>query len=487
MDRRTPLPTFGGAPAEYSQEYANDIARALNQLVSLVKNPGEGRQSSMVLTNLNTSGSNTENGTLYNENGFVRTSGTGNFGKGQLLIGNGDGSTNIANLTAGTNIVIQNGQGSIVISSPDAVFGPSSSVLGTVAVFNGTDGHLIKDTGVSIDDMNNVANIAVLTITGTLNAPSITEKGSGFDLNLLIGNSFRIKSNGNEVFRIGPLGQLGLSGIDYGTAGYPLVSGGNSSPAVWAILSALAGGTGHNTYSDGQLLIGNSSTNSLSRTTLTVADGVSMTVGAGSILLNNSLPGFSRVQVYTSGVNQWTIPDGVSRCKVTVVGGGGNGGTATVGQGASGGGGGGTSIKYIPGLSSGNSITATVGAATVTSSFGSYCSATGGTSGTGAVTYVAGGLGGTGSDGDINIKGQGGGSGYGTYTFTDGGAQSNTIPFYTSGMGGSSAYGGGGASSIVNTPAINGGNYGGGGGGGASSSGTRSGGTGAGGIVIIEY
>jgi len=368
MDRRTPLPTFGGAPAEYSQEYANDIARALNQLVSLVKNPGEGRQSSMVLTNLNTSGSNTENGTLYNENGFVRTSGTGNFGNGQLLIGNGDGSTNIANLTAGTNIVIQNGQGSIVISSPDAVFGPSSSVLGTVAVFNGTDGHLIKDTGVSIDDMNNVANIAVLTITGTLNAPSITEKGSGFDLNLLIGNSFRIKSNGNEVFRIGPLGQLGLSGIDYGTAGYPLVSGGNSSPAVWAILSALAGGTGHNTYSDGQLLIGNSSTNSLSRTTLTVADGVSMTVGAGSILLNNSLPGFSRVQVYTSGVNQWTIPDGVSRCKVTVVGGGGNGGTATVGQGASGGGGGGTSIKYIPGLSSGNSITATVGTATYTSS-----------------------------------------------------------------------------------------------------------------------
>jgi hypothetical protein len=43
------------------------------------------------------------------------------------------------------------------------------------------------------------------------------------------------------------------------------------------------GGTGQTTYTDGQLLIGNSTGSTLTKTTLTAGSGISITNGAGSI------------------------------------------------------------------------------------------------------------------------------------------------------------------------------------------------------------
>lgn len=140
-------------------------------------------------------------------------------------------------------------------------------------------------------------------------------------------------------------------------------------------------------------------------------------------------------QIFTSS-GTYTRPPGVKAARVTVIGGGGGSGGVD-GQGAgtaaatSGGAGGGAAIKFITrGL--GSSETVTIGAggsggtagqnngsAGGTSSFGSHCSATGGSGSTGnngssatAPTTTSGGVGGVGSGGDINLNGGGPGLGY---------------------------------------------------------------------------
>ena len=55
-------------------------------------------------------------------------------------------------------------------------------------------------------------------------------------------------------------------------------------------LSVAKGGTGQTSYIDGQLLIGNTSTTSLSKATLTEGTGVTITNGSGSITITNSAP-----------------------------------------------------------------------------------------------------------------------------------------------------------------------------------------------------
>jgi hypothetical protein len=148
---------------------------------------------------------------------------------------------------------------------------------------------------------------------------------------------------------------------------------------------------------------------SFARTLLDDADAATAraTLGVASV---------PHLDVFTSS-GTWTKPSGVTEVRVTVVGGG-----------AGGGGSGGTA--------------ATNGG---TSSFGAFCSATGGT----AVTSPVGGVG---SGGDINIKGgSGGGAGAGNH----------------GGSGAGLSGGGGGANSAATVS--NGGNYGGGGGGGTTS------------------
>jgi hypothetical protein len=107
----------------------------------------------------------------------------------------------------------------------------------------------------------------------------------------------------------------------------------------------------------------------------------------------------------------WTKPASVKFVKVTVIGAGG-GRTETLPSTINfGGGNGGGAIKYIPGPSIPGPVAVTVGAGVSggtggTSSFGAFCSATGGNAGAGS--------GGAGSGGDVNGASMGGnGAGFG--------------------------------------------------------------------------
>jgi hypothetical protein len=192
-------------------------------------------------------------------------------------------------------------------------------------------------------------------------------------------------------------------------------------------------------------------------------------VPAASYAQTANLPagGFSNMQVFTSS-GTFTVPTGITKVKVTVVGGGGGGGSFNSGS-YLGGGGGGAAIEIISGLTPGGTVSVTVGAGGAynatggTSSFGAFCSATGG-----APT----GLGGLGSGGQLNIRGGGG-----SYGFTN----FDTGDYEVPGGGGSSILGGG---APANANANAGGAYG---GGGRSQFNQGNGTAGSAGIVVVEW
>jgi hypothetical protein len=224
-----------------------------------------------------------------------------------------------------------------------------------------------------------------------------------------------------------------------------------------------------------------------------------ITVAGPNITMNDSTVqttafiGFNG-QIFTSS-GSFIIPSGVSAMKVTVVGGGGNGTSTNSATFSGGGGGGGTAIAYLTGLTPGVSVSVTVGGVTGTTSFGAFCSATGGAnsgiqntppnSASASTTSAAGGVG---TGGALNITGGAGavssvvsvlvGCAYVLYPTIGGGGTAGGAPgAYSDGQPGlfSGAAGG---------PQVSASGYGNGAGGNFTTGATK---TGTGGIVIIEW
>jgi hypothetical protein len=227
---------------------------------------------------------------------------------------------------------------------------------------------------------------------------------------------------------VGALGATAAAGGDL-TGNFP-------NPTLNTV-SVAKGGTGQTSYTDGQLLIGNSTGNTLSKATLTAGSNVTITNGPGTITIAAS-PAFQSISAYA-----------------LVVGGGGGSG-----YNAGGGGGGGGVVSQSLVLSSGITYNVVVGAGGAASTAGTTSFGIGsvGSNSTFAnITALGGGYGGhpTASGGNGGCGGGGGvpggasgGSGSSFQGFA-GGTGPGTVNGWTSGAAG------GGAGSVGPSTATN--------------------------------
>lgn len=74
MSRNLAKPYFPNPPQEYSPQYFSEVVRAFSLYIAQVQNPGEGRNTFTVFTNLQTDDYNVEVGTVFNHGGYLKVS-----------------------------------------------------------------------------------------------------------------------------------------------------------------------------------------------------------------------------------------------------------------------------------------------------------------------------------------------------------------------------------------------------------------------------
>jgi len=72
MSRNLVRPFFPIPPGQYTQQYFAELVRSFSTYLEQMQNPGEGRHTQLVLTNLQTDDSGLETGALFQQYGFVK-------------------------------------------------------------------------------------------------------------------------------------------------------------------------------------------------------------------------------------------------------------------------------------------------------------------------------------------------------------------------------------------------------------------------------
>jgi len=72
MSRNLPLPFLPVPPESYERGYFSEIVRAISVYMQNERNPGEGRNTFTVYTDLQTDDVGLENGAIFNHGGYVK-------------------------------------------------------------------------------------------------------------------------------------------------------------------------------------------------------------------------------------------------------------------------------------------------------------------------------------------------------------------------------------------------------------------------------
>ncbi len=163
----------------------------------------------------------------------------------------------LAVASGGTGVTTSTGTGSVVLSSSPTITSP---ILVTPALGTPASGVLTNATGLPLS-------------TGI----------NGFGTNVATALAVNVGTAGAPVINGGALGTPSSGTLTNCT--FPTLNQNTSGTAAGlsATLAVASGGTGQTTYTNGQLLIGNSTGNTLTKSTLTAGSGVTITNSAGGI------------------------------------------------------------------------------------------------------------------------------------------------------------------------------------------------------------
>jgi trimeric autotransporter adhesin len=188
---------------------------------------------------------------------------------------------------AGTLITTNGGTGLSSYTAGDITYYATGTALSKLAIGSstfiltstGTAPQWSDPAGISVNTATNVAGgganqIVFNTASGTtsfITAPTVANTFLEWS-----GSAFQWATTVTSIDVSG--GTTGLT-----TSGGPVTTSGTITLA--GTLAVANGGTGQTSYTDGELLIGNSTGNTLSKATLTAGAGISVTNGTGSITI----------------------------------------------------------------------------------------------------------------------------------------------------------------------------------------------------------
>jgi len=203
-----------------------------------------------------------------------------------------------------------------------ATFDGSVTVQGDLTV-NGTT-TTIDTTNLVIEDKNiEIGKVATPTDV-TADGGGITLKGSTdktinwVDATDAWTFSEHVNIASAKEYRIAGTKVLDATSLGSAVVSSSLTSVGTIGTGTWqgTTIGVAYGGTGQTTYTDGQLLIGNSTGNTLAKATLTAGSGVSITNGNGSITISATGSGGTVTNV--TGTSPITVANGTTTPAISI-------------------------------------------------------------------------------------------------------------------------------------------------------------------------
>jgi hypothetical protein len=228
----------------------------------------------------------------------------GNLANGELGLNIADMKLYAKNSSGVVTLLASSGSTSATVQSVSVV--SANGLAGTVANATTTPAITLSTTITGVLKGNGTAISAAVSGTDYAPATSGTSilygNGAGGFSNVTIGSG--VSFAGGTLSATGAGGTVTSVNASGGSTGLTFSGGPITTSGTLTLAGTLAvanGGTGQTSYTDGQLLIGNSSGNTLTKATLTAGTGISITNAGGSITITAASAGDNSLLWYFMG------------------------------------------------------------------------------------------------------------------------------------------------------------------------------------------